>query len=1292
MLTIPRNNLAKLAVALCSAMAVCLAASTQAAPLALVDTPLFLTTGVKPNLIMAIDDSGSMDFELLLRGNDGAAWWRTANASGNCTAATGNSFTGCIADGTTDQPAAGKVNFNNGGASSTTWKKYAYLFPNGSGGNTSDQRRLNDATNDHFAIPPLPDHGWSRSPEHNSAYFDPTTTYNPWQNGGGFTFTNASPTAARFDPVFTGAGTIDLTRNFAGTAGVDASATCGDATMPAVGANFYFRVYTGMTLPEGTCFHPSSTVSSALRHWQVVSASGCTVGGTCDTTIDATPQTYTLPTNTSVAIGYFPATFYLSAANAPPASYGYTATPTPDGKAPDGSTLNRYEIKPANFATTAQYNAAIGNFANWFSYYRKRHQALRAGLGTAFNTLGDMRVAGFTINQASSATSPDVTMGDIDVGANRTALYTNFYQNWVASGGTPNRPAVANIVRNFKRTGSGAPITYSCQRNFGMLFTDGFSNPPATGDGFYTVGNVDGSKGAPYADTVSNTMADGIMGAYANSLRTDLTQGKVTVPSACSNASPDPRLDCNTNPHMNFYAITLGTRGLQFDPDNPVDPYVTQPLWPTTFPARHPSAVDDLWHAAINGHGELLNAASSVELADKLGSVLRSIVETTTSASSASVNSGSISSSSRVYQAKFNSTNWTGQLLSYRVDPTNGSLDTTPLWDAGAVGTLPAADSRNIITINSDGAKVPFRWPGSGTGIDATRQHQLDDATASPWDATLEENRLNYLRGDGSNESATDATKFRARATKLGDIIDSAPVFVGEPVFNYSDALESKPYSTFRTANKTRTPTVYAGANDGMLHAFNADTGEEILGFIPGAVFGNLKLLSSRSYSGNHRFFVDGSPNMSDVFFNNDWHTVLAGGLNKGGRGIYALDITDPAEFTEANANSLILWEFTDTKAAPYGDADLGYTYSQPAIVRLHNGKWGAVFGNGYNNAGTGQAVLYVVDIETGALIKKISTLKGSAATPNGLSTPAVVDLNGDSLADFVFAGDLQGNLWKFDIRNSNPSQWGISYDDLSGDPAPLFTAVDASSNPQPITDRPEIGRGPNGAGMIVLFGTGKFLESSDRTVVTNGPRQSFYGVIDTNSGTSSMDVVSGRSVLQQQTILFEQEVTFGSQTVNVRVPSDNPRGSKGWYLDLVSPTLGYQGERVVSNPILRNGRIIFTTLIPDSDPCGFGGTSWLMELDALSGGRLTTTPFDLNRDGKFDGGDLVEVTLADGTKVVLPVGGIQSTVGITPEPGILASPTAEYKYSPGTSGNISVTVENPGVNSYGRQSWRQTR
>lgn len=681
------------------------------------------------------------------------------------------------------------------------------------------------------------------------------------------------------------------------------------------------------------------------------------------------------------------------------------------------------------------------------------------------------------------------------------------------------------------------------------------------------------------------------------------------------------------------------------------------------------------------------------------------------SSASASVNAGSISSETRVYQARFNSGEWSGELLSYPVlsDGTLGSLE----WDASEV--IPAPGSRAIITVNSNGTAVPFRW----ASLDATRQGQLDPAF-NPMNP-LGSIRLDYLRGAASNEKQNNGP-FRNRPVSpmrnvLGDIISSAPIFVGRPAFLYPDTLESAPYSAFRTARANRTKVVYAGANDGMLHAFNATTGVELLGFIPSPVFKNLYEVTIPTYT--HRYFVDGPPTVGDAFYGSAWHTVLVGGLNKGGQGIYALDVTNPSSFSEANASSIHRWQFTDADGdgnASNNDLDLGFTFSRPAIVRMQNGKWAAVFGNGYNStladgaaSTTGHAVLYVVDVETGNLIRKIDTNAGTAATPNGLTTPAVVDLNGDSTVDFAYAGDLLGNLWKFNLTSATPSNWDVAYI-ASGVKEPLFVAQDSLGNRQPITSRPEIGRGPKGAGMVVLFGTGKYLEPVDKDVAQL-KTQTFYGIIDPNQLAAS-DLVAGRAQLTEQQIEVEDMFSFtdpgndpastaddSTVTAPLRITSANAVGSnRGWYMDLLSGAPGvpsgpaFRGEMQVSDSILRNGRIIFTTLIPDADPCDFGGTSWLMEMDALSGARLLSTPFDLNNDGKFDDADLVPYVLPDGTTIMVPGSGLKSEVGITPKPGILAGEKAEYKYTPGTTGDIQMTVENPGANAMGRQSWRQLR
>jgi type IV pilus assembly protein PilY1 len=688
-------------------------------------------------------------------------------------------------------------------------------------------------------------------------------------------------------------------------------------------------------------------------------------------------------------------------------------------------------------------------------------------------------------------------------------------------------------------------------------------------------------------------------------------------------------------------------------------------------------------------------------LGTQLSTAFTAILNASSSVSSAAVTSGSVNSNSRVYQAIFNSQNWTGQLLSYPVN-LDGS-PATPEWDAST--KMPAAASRSIITINSNGTSaVPFTW----SGIDATRKAQLDA------DATIGQAKLNYLRGDGSLEASQSGGTFRIRPTKLGDIVDSSPIFVGTPPFRYPDSLESAPYSQFATDNATRKGVVYVGANDGMLHAFSAPTGTppstdpsagaELLGFIPGSVFPKLTGagvaaadLTSQSYT--HKFFVDGSPNFGDVFYAGAWHTVLAGGLGKGGQGVYALDITNPANFSESNASGIFKWEFTDAN-----DPEMGYSFSEPSIVKMHNGKWAAVFGNGYNNTDadghpstTGHAVLYIVDIQTGTIMtasgtrKGIDTLAGSVASPNGLGTPAVVDLDRDHIADYIFAGDLQGNMWKFDVRDPDPANWNVAYKSGST-PLPIFVAKDSSNNLQPITSRPEVDFGPNGVGMVVLFGTGKYLEQGDK-IITPERDQTFYGIYDKNQHAST-DIVSGRAVLTQQQITFDFDTTLGGITSHVRVTTSNAVGAnRGWYLDLLAPApTGYQGERVVANVLLINHRVIFPTLIPSSDPCASGGQARLMELNSITGGALEQSPFDLNHDGAISDADLV--TAPDGAKHAVSGLGFDENIQT---PGIMVDPTGmlnmyESENTTGSGPKLTRTKGGAGKGFYGRQSWRQAR
>ncbi|MGH9904621.1 MAG: pilus assembly protein, partial [Pyrinomonadaceae bacterium] len=364
-----------------------------------------------------------------------------------------------------------------------------------------------------------------------------------------------------------------------------------------------------------------------------------------------------------------------------------------------------------------------------------------------------------------------------------------------------------------------------------------------------------------------------------------------------------------------------------------------------------------------------------------LTNAFNDIINRTSSASSVAANSTSLNTGSHIYQARYTSGDWSGQLLSYSIS-TSGVINPIAEWDTGQLINSQTPGSRVILTYNDapllgqpDG--IPFQW----LNLNLAQQSALNTNASGTLDlAGLP--RLNWIRGDSTNESPSGLA-FRKRATsKLGDIINSNPAYVGPPNAGYPDAS----YATFRSANSSRKPIIYVGANDGMMHAIDASctpsalactptasSGKEVMAYIPRPVYKNLSKLTSPNYNGlpsAHRYFIDGTPTFADVQIGGAWKTILVGGLGAGGQGIYALDVTDPSNFSEGNASSIALWEFTDQH-----DKDLGYTFSQPQVAKMANGKWAVIFGNGYNNSEsdgasttstTGRAVLYILFIEQG--------------------------------------------------------------------------------------------------------------------------------------------------------------------------------------------------------------------------------------------------------------------------------------------------------------------------------------
>jgi len=841
----------------------------------------------------------------------------------------------------------------------------------------------------------------------------------------------------------------------------------------------------------------------------------------------------------------------------------------------------------------------------------------------------------------------------------------------------------------------------------------------------YTV-NGDGTVTVKMAATYASGCIVQHMGYIISGTTTNGTYLEIRDADTSSGGDPDYFLD---TPNISGVALPL-TASRTFTPDSAGSgtTFLKDPLW---YAAKWGGFQEDSANANNlpditsewdeDGDGDPDNyflVTNALNLSTQLASAFNEIIARSgVSASAAALTSGQINSDTNLIRSTFNTGTWTGDLKSYAInnDPLNGAIGeiaSTPTWSAEA---QLSSSSRQFFTHNggsgASGGKA-FRW----ANLTTNQKNRLDENANGNYDG-YGSDRVKFLRG------ITGIAGFRNRVDEngnshiLGDMVNSSPVYVSNPRARYPDNWgsgapeNSALYSAFFDAFVTtpRVPVVYVGGNDGMLHGFNAETsgsnmGKELIAYIPNEVYPRLSALTSPSYS--HKFYVDGSPTVADVFLNGQWRTVLVGGLNRGGQAIYALDITHPGtNFLEGSASTTVLWEFSDSNDTNIVDgADtkfaLGYTYSKPAIVRLHNGKWAAIFGNGYNNtevdgapSPSGDAVLYIVDIADGSVIRKINTKAGTAANPNGLATVTPVDFNGDFITDYVYAGDLLGNMWKFDLTDTTASNWKVAYGTTSS-PVPLFVAKDAGGTRQPITAKADVGFAANRADLMVYFGTGKYLEGTDNTT-TGSQTQAFYAVID--AGTAITGVPADELLKQVVETLVNSSCTSLDGTAgacDIRVTTNNAMGSAdhGWYMELPDP-----GERVIYRPILLGGTVLFVTLIPSGDECNPDGSGWIMQVDAFDGSRLDESPFDLNGDGIFDNSDRVSYDddADPNTANVETSGSGRRIEGGAPTgaPAILNDSVrgSNINYTDTTS-DTDTARGNAFGRSVGRQSWRQIK
>lgn len=959
-----------------------------------------------------------------------------------------------------------------------------------------------------------------------------------------------------------------------------------------------------------------------------------------------------------------------------------------------------------------------------------------------------------------------------------------------------------------------------CRRNFAIITTDGyygynstvtnFSVPSsrATGDYDTTTGlfstvagpnaqsctfnngsttdlcntNVGRFHGSASTSSCirNGTLADLAMYYWATDLRTDSTgNGADCTRDAMCNGLVATTANPAFWQHLVTYAIAFGAPGYI----NPADPNVTAALdagngpgvWngtvsgasscPITNPPNgntdNAGAADDLFHAAINGHGRFTSALSGEEVKDAMDSILADVAAAAAgaSATASAASSAYVQTNSLVFSATFDSTDWSGSLSAYTIDVTTGFPRTTANWRAEA--KMPTAANRRIYTA------VPLDSGTTGTTTTATafstsladdspiRDQIASQAPArySDGDRLNRSNRLiDYLRGDASREgtNATNRLRIRERVDNrapLGDIVDSDPNFVAQTNLPYYWDAD---FTTFRAKTSARTPMLYVGGNDGMLHAFRAtqatDTsgnvvdssaGTEVFAYIPAAVLGNLGLLGAQDYADNHRFFVDGPIYTGDAKIGGNWKTLLIGGLGGGGKAVYALDITgnidgtSTIESTFGSADSVVKWEFTHP--------ELGYTYGRSTLVHLkdgtRNGVWAAVVPNGYNSSSQ-KAKLFLLNADTGAMLTtnplgNDTDDEGSDSTPNGLSTPLPVDLNGDGYTDYIYAGDLLGNLWRYDVRSTTSIPSPVRVFQTPSVLSCTTSVPDCDTMArQPITSRPTVTNTLKDNamqdvamnGLVLFFGTGRYFAVGDQNSQQD---QAFYAVLDAyGSGANTDGVKNMSSHTRALTVddLVEKAIddtvvssgNFRLRNVSPCVDADanptNPQGTVcstspgatpvslwsddkfGWYLPLPDA-----GERIVSQPLYRAsiGQLLFSTLEPAQaagQTCAADANGWVMTLSAYTGGAPTSCgntsgselscTIDINRDGEFTNADLIT---AGGQ--TLAASGFAVT-GMAKQPGALIGDKT-----------LNILVKVPGVGygatlfnvRTGRQvSWRQ--
>ncbi len=877
------------------------------------------------------------------------------------------------------------------------------------------------------------------------------------------------------------------------------------------------------------------------------------------------------------------------------------------------------------------------NFANWYQYYSVRLNAAKTALRLAFapqNVTNSVRVGRQTSRDRSSiqSGSPQADVAGVSSFANVDER-ENFY-SWLSGVELINNP---ELRESFVRVGDyvtedsayedvpgDIDTLQACRRNEHILIT---SSDAVQGDApAETFLDANGSFSLPDGEVFSSASLPDFKSSSLDSIENIAFHYWATDAFGDTNDNDVPPL---LGPGLQFSNLAED----YFDPSN--DPAQWQHVRTSVvnLGSESDGNVENLRQAAINSRGRFVNLENLSELVGSIANIV-AVPDNSGSLAAVASASGRAAGDSLIYTAEFDTELKIGHLRAQRFsDGSDFVLGQEGVacnekifgtlcgeeWDAARENTQasPTFSEREIITFNPDlsthGEGVDFEYDQ----LNATQQSLLNDGN----DAAFGQALVDYLSGDVSNEFGSGGDElFRTRSepdfgagtgiTYLGPIVNSAPLYVGDGrsngvnTFNFAEQdnlPEASSYNAYVDGTVTnRPPLVLVGANDGMLHVYDAsasaDGGEEILAYVPNKVFANLADYANPAYG--HRAYVDGPLSYQDAYVENEWKTIVIGGLRTGGQGYFALDISRLSN-NNTDADDIAIWEFTDETD---GAENLGYSFGEAQIVRsnLSSGKWVALIPSGYNateddgRRGSGRASLFVVDLDDGEILREIE-VGGTAdnlASPNGLSSISAITVDDDINVEYAYAGDLKGRLWKFDLRDSSISNWsaGLLYD---------------AGDDRPITAKPVVGRRPDGGGgQIVYFGTGQLLQDSD---VSNSDRQAFYGVLD-NASCNSL-----ASACVQESDLTEQQFSGGSERT---VSSDavDFASDKGFFIELV--VSGGSAERVIAPPILIGSTVAFVSVLPEEADCGAGAENFLNVVSRFDGGSPPNPPL-VDRKGE---------------------------------------------------------------------------